>query len=83
VLARSDGIIRIINVADRTECEVLRAGESAPQVRCLAFDPKEEFLASASADGKVAIWDLEDKKVSHTTLPPAPTPTLSLTFPCS
>jgi len=63
VLARSDGIIRIINVADRTECEVLRAGESAPQVRCLAFDPKEEFLASASADGKVAIWDLEDKKV--------------------
>lgn len=40
-------------------------GHEAP-ILGLSLDPKEEFVASSSADGTIKVWDIKEKKSIHT-----------------
>nr|XP_023695676.1 WD repeat and HMG-box DNA-binding protein 1 [Paramormyrops kingsleyae]XP_023695677.1 WD repeat and HMG-box DNA-binding protein 1 [Paramormyrops kingsleyae] len=57
--ASGDFMIKIVEVSDSSHQKTLR-GHQAP-VLSVAFDPKDEFLASASCDGSVAVWNIEDQ----------------------
>ncbi|XP_014482710.1 PREDICTED: WD repeat and HMG-box DNA-binding protein 1 [Dinoponera quadriceps] len=46
-----------INTLDSTELE----GHEAP-ILGLSLDPKEEFLASSSADGSIRVWNIKEKR---------------------
>ncbi|XP_020290374.1 WD repeat and HMG-box DNA-binding protein 1 [Pseudomyrmex gracilis] len=50
-----------INTSDSTELE----GHQAP-ILGLSLDPKEEFVASSSADGSIRIWNIKEKRTVHT-----------------
>ncbi|XP_066532037.1 WD repeat and HMG-box DNA-binding protein 1 isoform X2 [Hoplias malabaricus] len=55
----SDFLVKVIEVADSSKQKTLR-GHDAP-VLSVAFDPTDEFLASSSCDGSVAVWSIEDQ----------------------
>ncbi len=63
----SDGVIKIVNVADPTQVITLKDHEGP--VLSLAFDPKEQYLASAGSDGCVKIWDMKNGVKLVTSLP--------------
>ncbi|XP_012148705.2 WD repeat and HMG-box DNA-binding protein 1 [Megachile rotundata] len=50
-----------INTSDNIEL----LGHEAP-ILGLSLDPKEEFVASSSADGSVRVWNIKDKHVVNT-----------------
>ncbi|RLU23684.1 hypothetical protein DMN91_003890 [Ooceraea biroi] len=49
-----------INTSDSIELE----GHEAP-ILGLTLDPKEEFVASSSADGSIRVWNIKDKRTVH------------------
>ncbi|KZC07659.1 PREDICTED: WD repeat and HMG-box DNA-binding protein 1 [Dufourea novaeangliae] len=49
-----------INTSDNTEL----LGHEAP-ILGLSLDPKEEFVASSSADGSVRVWNIKEKRVAN------------------
>uniref|UniRef100_A0A3P9KCK3 WD repeat and HMG-box DNA-binding protein 1 n=1 Tax=Oryzias latipes TaxID=8090 RepID=A0A3P9KCK3_ORYLA len=55
----SDFMVKVVEVADSSQQKTLR-GHEAP-VLSVTFDPKDEFLASASCDGSVVVWDIEEQ----------------------
>uniref|UniRef100_A0A3B3CHJ0 WD repeat and HMG-box DNA-binding protein 1 n=1 Tax=Oryzias melastigma TaxID=30732 RepID=A0A3B3CHJ0_ORYME len=55
----SDFMVKVVEVADSSQQKTLR-GHEAP-VLSVAFDPKDEFLASACCDGSVVVWDIEQQ----------------------
>uniref|UniRef100_A0A3B1KA74 WD repeat and HMG-box DNA binding protein 1 n=1 Tax=Astyanax mexicanus TaxID=7994 RepID=A0A3B1KA74_ASTMX len=55
----SDFMVKVVDVADSSKQKTLR-GHDAP-VLSVAFDPTDEFLASSSCDGSVAVWSIEDQ----------------------
>ncbi|XP_006864683.1 PREDICTED: WD repeat and HMG-box DNA-binding protein 1 [Chrysochloris asiatica] len=55
----SDFIVKVVEVVDSSQQKTLR-GHDAP-VLSLAFDPKDIFLASASCDGTVRVWQISDQ----------------------
>ncbi|XP_036448689.1 WD repeat and HMG-box DNA-binding protein 1 isoform X1 [Colossoma macropomum] len=55
----SDFMVKVIEVTDSSKQKTLR-GHDAP-VLSVAFDPTDEFLASSSCDGSVAVWSVEDQ----------------------
>ncbi|KAG7206975.1 hypothetical protein KM043_000866 [Ampulex compressa] len=48
-----------IETSDSIELE----GHEAP-VLGLSLDPKEEFVASSSADGSIRVWDIKEKRIA-------------------
>uniref|UniRef100_A0A3Q3BE51 WD repeat and HMG-box DNA-binding protein 1 n=1 Tax=Kryptolebias marmoratus TaxID=37003 RepID=A0A3Q3BE51_KRYMA len=60
VAAGSDFMVKVVEVADSSQQKTLR-GHAAP-VLSVSFDPRDEFLqASASCDGAVVVWNIEDQ----------------------
>ncbi|XP_027785371.2 WD repeat and HMG-box DNA-binding protein 1 isoform X1 [Marmota flaviventris] len=55
----SDFLIKIVDVMDSSQQKTFR-GHDAP-VLSLSFDPKGVFLASASCDGSVRVWEISDQ----------------------
>ncbi|NXP26494.1 WDHD1 protein, partial [Scytalopus superciliaris] len=55
----SDFMIKVVEVTDSSKQKTFR-GHEAP-VLSLSFDPKEVYLASASCDGSVRVWKIEDQ----------------------
>ncbi|CAL8351541.1 unnamed protein product [Merluccius merluccius] len=55
----SDFMVKVVEVSDSSQQKTLR-GHDAP-VLSVTFDPKDEFLASASCDGSVVVWKIEDQ----------------------
>uniref|UniRef100_A0AAR2JQ06 WD repeat and HMG-box DNA-binding protein 1 n=1 Tax=Pygocentrus nattereri TaxID=42514 RepID=A0AAR2JQ06_PYGNA len=55
----SDFMVKVVEVTDSSKQKTLR-GHDAP-VLSVAFDPTDEFLASSSCDGSVAVWSVEDQ----------------------
>ncbi|KAJ3594117.1 hypothetical protein NHX12_006449 [Muraenolepis orangiensis] len=55
----SDFMVKVVEVSDSSQQKTLR-GHEAP-VLSVAFDPKDEFLASASCDGSVVVWKIEEQ----------------------
>ncbi|XP_057707221.1 WD repeat and HMG-box DNA-binding protein 1 [Corythoichthys intestinalis] len=55
----SDFLIKVVDVSDSSQQKTLR-GHEAP-VLSVTFDPKDEFLASASCDGSVIVWNIEEQ----------------------
>uniref|UniRef100_A0A673ZT26 WD repeat and HMG-box DNA-binding protein 1 n=1 Tax=Salmo trutta TaxID=8032 RepID=A0A673ZT26_SALTR len=55
----SDFMVKVVEMSDSSQQKTLR-GHSAP-VLSVTFDPKDEFLASASCDGSVAVWKIEEQ----------------------
>ncbi|XP_005047827.1 PREDICTED: WD repeat and HMG-box DNA-binding protein 1 [Ficedula albicollis] len=55
----SDFMIKVVEVADSSKQKTFR-GHDAP-VLSLSFDPKDVYLASASCDGSVRVWNLADQ----------------------
>uniref|UniRef100_A0A3Q3BE19 WD repeat and HMG-box DNA-binding protein 1 n=1 Tax=Kryptolebias marmoratus TaxID=37003 RepID=A0A3Q3BE19_KRYMA len=55
----SDFMVKVVEVADSSQQKTLR-GHAAP-VLSVSFDPRDEFLASASCDGAVVVWNIEDQ----------------------
>ncbi|XP_077278003.1 WD repeat and HMG-box DNA-binding protein 1-like [Temnothorax americanus] len=49
-----------INTSDSIELE----GHEAP-ILGLSLDPKEEFVASSSADGSIRVWNIKEKRTIH------------------
>ncbi|KAL6444509.1 hypothetical protein ACFW04_001974 [Cataglyphis niger] len=49
-----------VNTSDSIELE----GHTAP-ILGLSLDPKEEFVASSSADGSIRIWNIREKRTIH------------------
>ncbi|TGZ50979.1 WD repeat and HMG-box DNA-binding protein 1 [Temnothorax longispinosus] len=49
-----------INTSDSIELE----GHEAP-ILGLSLDPKEEFVASSSADGSIRVWNIKEKRTVH------------------
>ncbi|XP_044132418.1 WD repeat and HMG-box DNA-binding protein 1 isoform X1 [Bufo gargarizans] len=54
-----DFLVKVVQVDDSSVQKTLR-GHSAP-VLSVAFDPKDEYLASAGCDGTVRIWNIEEQ----------------------
>nr|DBA14710.1 TPA: hypothetical protein GDO54_005640 [Pyxicephalus adspersus] len=54
-----DFLVKVVQVEDSSVQKTLR-GHEAP-VLSVSFDPKDEYLASASCDGSVRIWKIEDQ----------------------
>ncbi|XP_053553581.1 WD repeat and HMG-box DNA-binding protein 1 [Bombina bombina] len=54
-----DFLVKVVDVDDSSQQKTLR-GHDAP-VLSVSFDPKDTFLASASCDGSVRIWNLSDQ----------------------
>ncbi|KAL0969859.1 hypothetical protein UPYG_G00233310 [Umbra pygmaea] len=54
-----DFMVKVVEVSDSSQQKTLR-GHSAP-VLSVSFDPKDEFLASASCDGSVVVWNIEEQ----------------------
>ncbi|XP_042274151.1 LOW QUALITY PROTEIN: WD repeat and HMG-box DNA-binding protein 1 [Thunnus maccoyii] len=55
----SDFMVKVVDVADSSQQKTLR-GHEAP-VLSVTFDPKDDFLASASCDGSVVVWNIEEQ----------------------
>ncbi|XP_064148570.1 WD repeat and HMG-box DNA-binding protein 1 isoform X2 [Loxodonta africana] len=55
----SDFIVKVVEVMDSSQQKTFR-GHDAP-VLSLSFDPKDVFLASASCDGSVRVWQISDQ----------------------
>ncbi|KAF4017509.1 hypothetical protein G4228_008997 [Cervus hanglu yarkandensis] len=55
----SDFLVKIVDVMDCSQQKTFR-GHDAP-VLSLSFDPKDIFLASASCDGSVKVWQISDQ----------------------
>ncbi|XP_076003017.1 WD repeat and HMG-box DNA-binding protein 1 [Genypterus blacodes] len=55
----SDFLVKVVEVADSSQQKTLR-GHDAP-VLSVSFDPKDDFLASASCDGSVVVWNVEEQ----------------------
>ncbi|XP_008837763.1 WD repeat and HMG-box DNA-binding protein 1 [Nannospalax galili] len=55
----SDFLVKVVEVMDNSQQKTFR-GHDAP-VLSLSFDPKDIFLASASCDGTVRVWDISDQ----------------------
>ncbi|KAK2853667.1 hypothetical protein Q5P01_006328 [Channa striata] len=55
----SDFMVKVVEVADSSQQKTLR-GHEAP-VLSVTFDPKDDFLASASCDGSVIVWSIEEQ----------------------
>uniref|UniRef100_A0A9J8C672 WD repeat and HMG-box DNA-binding protein 1 n=1 Tax=Cyprinus carpio carpio TaxID=630221 RepID=A0A9J8C672_CYPCA len=55
----SDFIVKIVEVVDSSQQKTLR-GHDAP-ILSVALDPSDEFLASSSCDGSVAVWSIESQ----------------------
>ncbi|XP_058285785.1 WD repeat and HMG-box DNA-binding protein 1 isoform X2 [Hylobates moloch] len=55
----SDFLVKIVDVLDSSQQKTFR-GHDAP-VLSLSFDPKDIFLASASCDGSVRVWQISDQ----------------------
>lgn len=55
----SDFLVKIVDVMDNSQQKTFR-GHDAP-VLSLSFDPKDIFLASASCDGSVRVWQISDQ----------------------
>ncbi|NXF08688.1 WDHD1 protein, partial [Smithornis capensis] len=55
----SDFMIKVVEVTDSSKQKTFR-GHEAP-VLSLSFDPKDVYLASASCDGSVRVWKIEDQ----------------------
>ncbi|KAK2502100.1 hypothetical protein MC885_006417 [Smutsia gigantea] len=55
----SDFLIKVVDVMDCSQQKTLQ-GHDAP-VLSLSFDPKDVFLASASCDGSVKVWQISDQ----------------------
>ncbi|XP_028999751.1 WD repeat and HMG-box DNA-binding protein 1 isoform X2 [Betta splendens] len=54
-----DFMVKVVEVADSSQQKTLR-GHEAP-VLSVTFDPKDDFLASASCDGSVVVWNIEEQ----------------------
>ncbi|XP_077569756.1 WD repeat and HMG-box DNA-binding protein 1 [Stigmatopora nigra] len=55
----SDFLIKVVDVSDSSQQKTLR-GHEGP-VLSVTFDPKDDFLASASCDGSVIVWNIEEQ----------------------
>lgn len=55
----SDFMVKVVEVADSSKQKTFR-GHDAP-VLSLSFDPMDIYLASASCDGSVRVWKVEDQ----------------------
>lgn len=55
----SDFLVKVVQVSDSSQQKTFR-GHDAP-ILSLSFDPKNAFLASASCDGSVRVWNIEDQ----------------------
>ncbi|XP_056881392.1 WD repeat and HMG-box DNA-binding protein 1 [Takifugu flavidus] len=55
----SDFMVKVVEVSDSSQQKTLR-GHEAP-VLSVAFDPKDDYLASASCDGSVVVWNIEEQ----------------------
>ncbi|KAM4593702.1 WD repeat and HMG-box DNA-binding protein 1 isoform 2-T3 [Odontesthes bonariensis] len=55
----SDFMVKVVEVSDSSRQKTLR-GHEAP-VLSVSFDPKDDFLASASCDGSVVVWNIEEQ----------------------
>ncbi|XP_032730976.1 WD repeat and HMG-box DNA-binding protein 1 [Lontra canadensis] len=58
----SDFLLKVVDVMDCSQQKTFR-GHDAP-VLSLSFDPKGIFLASASCDGSVKVWQISDQTCS-------------------
>ncbi|CAJ1050041.1 WD repeat and HMG-box DNA-binding protein 1 isoform X2 [Xyrichtys novacula] len=58
-LCFSDFMVKVVEVSDSSQQKTLR-GHEAP-VLSVTFDPKDEYLATASCDGSVAVWNIEEQ----------------------
>ncbi|RLV98271.1 hypothetical protein DV515_00010917 [Chloebia gouldiae] len=54
-----DFMIKVVEVTDSSKQKTFR-GHDAP-VLSLSFDPKDVYLASASCDGSVRVWNIADQ----------------------
>ncbi|XP_020846956.1 WD repeat and HMG-box DNA-binding protein 1 isoform X2 [Phascolarctos cinereus] len=54
-----DFMVKIVDVMDSSQQKTFR-GHDAP-VLSVSFDPKDIFLASASCDGSVKVWQISDQ----------------------
>ncbi|XP_066198427.1 WD repeat and HMG-box DNA-binding protein 1 [Saccopteryx leptura] len=54
-----DFLVKVVDVMDCSQQKTFR-GHDAP-VLSLSFDPKDIFLASASCDGSVRVWQISDQ----------------------
>ncbi|KAK0078713.1 hypothetical protein PV325_002159 [Microctonus aethiopoides] len=55
--------IQVTNIDTSDSIEL--NGHEAP-ILGLSLDPKEEYVASSSADGTIKVWDIKEKKSIHT-----------------
>nr|XP_060609407.1 WD repeat and HMG-box DNA-binding protein 1 isoform X2 [Anolis sagrei ordinatus] len=55
----SDFLVKIVEVADSSKQKTFR-GHDAP-VLSVSFDPKDTFLATASCDGSVRVWNISEQ----------------------
>ncbi|XP_069466351.1 WD repeat and HMG-box DNA-binding protein 1 [Ambystoma mexicanum] len=55
----SDFLVKVVQVNDSSQQKTFR-GHDAP-VLSLSFDPKNVFVASASCDGSVRVWNIQDQ----------------------
>ncbi|KAM8876791.1 WD repeat and HMG-box DNA-binding protein 1 [Synchiropus picturatus] len=55
----SDFMVKVVEVSDSSKQKTLR-GHEAP-VLSVSFDPEDEFLVSASCDGSVVVWNIEEQ----------------------
>ncbi|XP_059215735.1 WD repeat and HMG-box DNA-binding protein 1 [Centropristis striata] len=55
----SDFMVKVVEVSDSSQQKTLRGHESP--VLSVTFDPKDNFLASASCDGTVVVWNIEEQ----------------------
>eukprot|EP00069_Balaena_mysticetus_P013184 bmy_08100T0 len=55
----SDFLVKVVDVVDCSQQKTFR-GHDAP-VLSLSFDPKDIFVASASCDGSVKVWQISDQ----------------------
>ncbi|NXD63528.1 WDHD1 protein, partial [Eolophus roseicapillus] len=55
----SDFMVKVVEVTDSSKQKTFR-GHDAP-VLSLSFDPRDVYLASASCDGSVRVWKIEDQ----------------------
>ncbi|TRY65226.1 hypothetical protein DNTS_002934 [Danionella cerebrum] len=55
----SDFLVKIVEVVDSSQQKTFR-GHDAP-ILSVALDPSDQFLASSSCDGSVAVWSIESQ----------------------
>ncbi|XP_076237790.1 WD repeat and HMG-box DNA-binding protein 1 [Calliopsis andreniformis] len=55
--------IQVTDISTSDNIELL--GHDAP-ILGLSLDPKEEFVASSSADGSIRVWNIKEKHVANT-----------------